>query len=192
RGRAIGYPMHELAFEVAVRELARTHHGGLYALERRRELLLGELALGDAEGAPHLVAVHRALLARQPGDGADDEAIPRVDVQHVPHVAIRVADAVLRPQPAAVSQRRRERAFHFLPRLLLRRRGERRERRVDGIQTSPSKGCTCTRSPAATFARSCSSTMKQFASDIERSTPEPCCPVVRTRHSSRSRYKMPL
>ena len=53
-------------------------------------------------------------------------------------------------------------------------------------QARPSNSCTLTGSPALTVPRSCSSTMKQFASDIERSTPEPCWPVVRTFHSPSS------
>ena len=53
----------------------------------------------------------------------------------------------------------------------------------EAIHVRPSNSCTCTGSPGLDRPRSCSSTMKQFASDIERSTPEPCWPVGRTLHS---------
>src|SRR3954470_22075018 len=57
------------------------------------------------------------------------------------------------------------------------------QRRCNVAHASPSKICTLTGSPAATAPRSCSSTIKQLASAIERSTPDPCCPVMRTFHS---------
>src|SRR5260221_14168742 len=139
------------------------------------------------------MAVHRALLAGQPGNRGDYEFVRRIDVEQVAHVARRVADAVLGPEPALVgadrlAQRRAEivgrhaGGAHRLAEGRCRLR-ERRKRRMDlcGLaHSSPSKSCTCTGSPACTAPRSCSSTMKQFASDIERSTPEPCWPVVRT------------
>src|SRR5205807_827438 len=67
----------------------------------------------------------------------------------------------------------------------------RRECGVNRIHARPSNSWTCTSSPASTLPRSCSSTMRQFASDIERSTPEPCWPVVRTFHSPPSRERIP-
>src|SRR6267143_1588866 len=69
------------------------------------------------------------------------------------------------------------------------RNGECRKRLQ--AHAKPSKSCTATASPASTLPRPCSSTMRQFASDIERSTPEPCWPVVRTFHSAPSRNRMP-
>src|SRR6185503_20954664 len=137
-------------------------------------MLFGELALGDPECAPHLVAVHRAHLAGKPGDRRHDKVAVRIDVKHVAHVRPRIAYAVLGPQPRRIPEGIAQRRGAVLARHLLRCVGERCERGMDRVQARPSKSCTLTGSPAFTAPRSCSSTMKQLASDIERSTPEPC------------------
>src|SRR6185503_10946117 len=79
RSPGVRYAVDHLLVEVAVGELAGAVDGGLAPEQRSVELLLGELAFGDAVDAPHLVAVHRAALAGQPGDGGDDEAVLRID-----------------------------------------------------------------------------------------------------------------
>ena len=56
----------------------------------------------------------------------------------------------------------------------------RRSDRRPALQTSPSSSCTSTGVPASRSPASAGSTMKQFACDIDDSTPEPCSPVVRT------------
>src|SRR6266540_1373589 len=147
------------------------------------ELLLGQLAFRDAVHAPHPVPVQRAHLPGQPGDRGDDESILRVDVEQVPHVAVRVADAMLGTQPGGLANCDVQRLLQLAEVLVSCGARQARKRRVDGIQASPSKSWTATCSPALTAPRPCSSTMKQLASDIERSTPEPCWPVVRTFHS---------
>src|SRR5512145_76097 len=85
---------------------------------------------------------------------------------------------------------RPERSLELPPRLL-QHAFQRKGAKDDEAQASPSKSCTLTGSPAFTAPRSCSSTMKQFASDIERSTPEPCWPVVRTFHPPCSWNRIP-
>src|SRR5262249_1584758 len=86
---SIRHAMHARTFEVAVGDLAgAVEAGGLCG-----ELFLGQLAFGDAEHAPHLMAVHRAHLAGKPGNRGDDEVAVRIDVEQVTHVRLRVADA---------------------------------------------------------------------------------------------------
>src|SRR5688572_31265750 len=181
-----------LALQVALRDIPGAVGAGLHQIQLFVEALLGELALGDAVGTPHLVAVHRAHLAGQPGDRRHHEIAVGIDVKHVAHVALRIADAMLGAQPCRRRERRAQRLGAVRLRHLLRGSRERGERGVNRVQASPSKSWTCTCSPAFTAARSCSSTMKQFASDIERSTPEPCWPVVRTFHRSWSLKTTPL
>jgi len=91
-----------LAADVPLRHVARAVEAGLHRGHfsgRLAEVFLGELALGDAVGAPHLVAVDGAHLPGQPGDRRDDEVAVRVDVEQVAHVGLRIADAVLGSQP---------------------------------------------------------------------------------------------
>src|SRR5262245_54087954 len=95
RAASVGDAVDHLLVEIAIGELAGAVDRGLAAEERGVELLLGQLALGDAVDAPHLVAMHRAGLARQPGDRGDDEAVLGVDVEEVPHIALRIPDPVL-------------------------------------------------------------------------------------------------
>src|SRR5579859_2283902 len=90
-GRAgpIGHAVYERAFEVAVRELSRTINRSLSVLQPAgRELLLGQLAFRDPEGAPDLMSVHRARLPGQPRDRRDDEPVLRIHIEQVSHVAL--------------------------------------------------------------------------------------------------------
>src|SRR5439155_5191639 len=183
RDAAVRDAVHHLLLEIAVGELAGPVDHLLVQLELLAELLLREIALDDAVHAPHLVRVHGADLSRQPGDGGDDEGIVGIDVEEMAHVAVRVADAVLGPQPGRLAQRDVQRFLELGEVLVLRRAREARQRWVNRVHATPSISCTATCSPALTAPRSCSSTMKQFASAIERSTPEPCCPVIRAFHT---------
>src|SRR6202008_2148346 len=83
--RAVGYAVDRLAVEIALGDVSSAIDAGLHRAQfsvRLPEALLGELSLGHAVGAPDLVAVHRALLAGQPGDRGDDEVAFRIHVQH--------------------------------------------------------------------------------------------------------------
>jgi len=91
-----------LAVEIALRDVAWAVDVGFQRNQfpvRVPKALLGQLAFRHAVRAPHLMAVHRAHLAGQPGDGRDHEIAAGVDVKHVAHVARRIADAVLRAKP---------------------------------------------------------------------------------------------
>jgi hypothetical protein len=56
----------------------------------------------------------------------------------VPHVAVRVADPVLGPQPLLLAQRDVQRVLDFAEILLLRRARERGQRRMNRVQAMPS------------------------------------------------------
>ncbi len=115
--RAIRDAVVQRAAEIDIRQFAGTDYFRPERLEqgsRRAEGFFGQFAFDDAVGAPYIVAVHRALLARQPGDRGEHEIVVGIHVQEVAHVARRVADAVLRPEPAgALAGRRAQRRGEF-------------------------------------------------------------------------------